>query len=93
MALQTTAFERAAALNWNIPELARRSGLSKETLYKVKAGDRRIGADFIQGILRAFPSLSYGDLFVSAISPTGHGERTEVHALRPAEPASKGLAA
>ena len=38
MALRTTAFERADALGWNIATLAARSGLSVETLYKIKAG-------------------------------------------------------
>lgn len=66
MGLQTTAFERAEALNWDIAELARRSGLSIETLYKLRAGKRQPGQKAIEGLMKAFPSLSYRDLFVPA---------------------------
>ena len=64
VALETTAFERAGALGWGIPELARRAGLSTETLYKLRAGDRTPGPKVIEGLMRAFPSLGYRDLFV-----------------------------
>lgn len=73
MAIMTTAFERADALGWNIAELAARSGLSVETLYKLKDGSRTPGGKTIEGLLRAFPNLSYRDLFV----PT---DRTRIQA-------------
>ena len=64
--LKTTAFERADALGWSMAELAARSGLSVETLYKLKDGTRTPGTKTIEGLLRAFPNLSYRDLFVPA---------------------------
>ena len=64
--LRTTAFERAAALNWSIAELGKRSGLSVETLYKLKSGERQPGQKAIEGLMKAFPSLTYRDLFVPA---------------------------
>jgi transcriptional regulator with XRE-family HTH domain len=70
MGLRTTAFDRATALEWDISELARRSGLSVETLYKLRAGTRQPGQKAIEGLMRAFPALSYRDLFVPADSTT-----------------------
>lgn len=68
MGLRTTAFDRAESLGWSITELAERSGLSVETLYKLKDGTRKPGPKTIEGLLQAFPSLSYRDLFVPANS-------------------------
>lgn len=64
MGLRTTAFDRADALKWDIAELARRSGLSVETLYKLRSGKRQPGQKAIEGLMLAFPSLSYRDLFM-----------------------------
>lgn len=64
MGLRTTAFERADGLEWSIAELARRSGLSIETLYKLRTGERQPGQKAIEGLMRAFPALGYRDLFV-----------------------------
>ncbi len=64
MGLRTTAFDRAAALDWSMADLAERSGLSIETLYKLKAGTRQPGQKAIEGLLQAFPNLGYRDLFV-----------------------------
>jgi transcriptional regulator with XRE-family HTH domain len=75
VALETTAFERAAALGWGIPELARRAGLSEETLYKLRDGTRGPGRKTIEGLLQAFPSLGYRDLFVPS-------NRTEIRRKR-----------
>ena len=66
MAVRTTAFERAEALGWTISELARRAELSEETLYKLRNGERGVGSKVIEGLLKAFPSLTYRDLFVPA---------------------------
>lgn len=72
MGLKTTAFDRAEALGWSIAELAKRSDLSLETLYKLRTGERQPGQKAIEGLMRAFPALGYRDLFVPF-------ERTAVH--------------
>jgi transcriptional regulator with XRE-family HTH domain len=64
--LRTTAIDRAQAMGWSIAELAARSGLSVETLYKLKDGSRTPGPKTIEGLLQAFPSLGYRDLFLPA---------------------------
>ncbi len=64
--MKTTAFERAEALGWTMAELAARSGLSIETLYKLKAGTRHAGPKVVEGLLVAFPNLGYRDLFVAS---------------------------
>lgn len=64
MGLRTTAFDKADALEWDIAELAKRSGLSVETLYKLRSGKRQPGQKVIEGLMRAFPALGYRDLFV-----------------------------
>lgn len=69
--MKTTAFDRAEALGWSITELAEKSGLSVEMLYKLRAGERQPGQKAIEGLMRAFPNLSYRDLFVPS-------NRTEV---------------
>ena len=68
--LRTTAFERAEALGWGVRELSRRCGVSRESLYKVKAGNRGPGPRMIEGLLRAFPNLAYRDLFMPDDRPT-----------------------
>jgi transcriptional regulator with XRE-family HTH domain len=70
--LRTTAFERAEQLGWSIRELSRRSGVAVETLYKLRSGERQPAWTTIEGLLRAFPNLSYRDLFVSV-------DRTDRH--------------
>ncbi len=64
--------QRATALGWSQAELGKRSNLSRETLYKLRVGQRKVGPKVIEGFLRAFPNLSYRDLFVPA-------ERSVVH--------------
>ena len=78
MALKTTAFERAEALGWTLAELASRSGLSIETLYKLKSGDRGAGPKAVEGLLAAFPNLSYRDLFVPSNRTTVQRKRMAV---------------
>ena len=80
MALRTTAFERADALGWNMATLAARSGLSVETLYKIKAGERTPGGKTIEGLLRAFPNLTYRDLFLPGPEPSSRRPVEEVAA-------------
>lgn len=76
--LKTTAFDRAESLGWTIPELAERAGLSVETLYKLRDGTRQPGQKAIEGLLRAFPSLGYRDLFVPSRSTEVQAESPEV---------------
>lgn len=78
MGIRTTAFDRADALGWDIAELARRSELSVETLYKLRSGKRQPGQKVIEGLLLAFPSLSYRDLFVPANRTTVQASSTEL---------------
>lgn len=78
MGIRTTAFDRADALGWDIAELARRSELSVETLYKLRSGKRQPGQKVIEGLLLAFPSLSYRDLFVPTNSTTVQVSSTEL---------------
>lgn len=78
MGLKTTAFDRAAALDWSMADLAERSGLSVETLYKLRDGTRQPGQKAIEGLLRAFPNLGYRDLFVPANSTDVHHSDLDV---------------
>lgn len=64
MAYRTTAFEAADALGWDIDELARRSGVPASTLYMVRRGVRGVGSKTMLGLRRAFPQLSFEQLFV-----------------------------
>ena len=78
VALRTTAFERMEANGWTIADLAERSGLSEEMLYKLRAGRRGPGPKVIEGLLRAFPNLGYGDLFVRTESTVVRRESSSV---------------
>jgi transcriptional regulator with XRE-family HTH domain len=85
VALSTTALDRAAAMGWSMAELAERSGLSVETLYKLKDGSRTPGPKSIEGLLQAFPNLGYRDLFVPRNSTDVHKPRTSIQKPVPAE--------
>jgi transcriptional regulator with XRE-family HTH domain len=85
VSLTTTALDRAEALGWSIADLAKRSGLSVETLYKLKTGERAPGPKSIEGLLKAFPNLGYRDLFVPGNSTDVHTTKT---VIQPAEPAA-----
>ena len=61
--LKTTVFEAAEALGWDMHELHRRSGIPYSTLYAVRLGTRNPGNRFVTGAKRAFPHLSYEQLF------------------------------
>lgn len=67
--VRTTALERAEESGWSIAELAYRAGLSQETLYKLRSGERQPGRKTIEGLLKAFPGLTYRDLFVPTNGP------------------------
>ena len=64
MAYRTTAFQAAEALGWDMEELAKRSGVPSSTLYEIKRGRRFVGPKTIPGLRRAFPHLSFEQLFV-----------------------------
>lgn len=64
MAFKTTAFQAADALGWSMEELAQRSGVPASTLYEIKRGRRGVGPKTIPGLRRAFPHLSFEQLFV-----------------------------
>jgi predicted transcriptional regulator len=64
MAYRTTAFDAADALGWDMDELARRSGVPPSTLYMVRRGVRGVGSKTMLGLRRAFPHLSFDQLFV-----------------------------
>lgn len=51
-------------LGWDMAELARRSGVSRFTLYSIRRGERAPGARTIPGLMKAFPHLSFERLFV-----------------------------
>lgn len=68
MPFRTTAFRAAEALGWDINELAKRSGVPASTLYEIRCGRRGVGAKTMPGLRRAFPHLSFEQLFVSSDS-------------------------
>ena len=67
-------------MGWSIADLAQRSGLSIETLYKIREDSRRPGPKAIEGLLQAFPNLTYRDLFTprksTSVQPAEHSETT-----------------
>lgn len=44
-------------------ELAQRIGVDRTTIYRVKRGKSAPGEDFIAGALKAFPEISFDELF------------------------------
>ncbi len=64
MPLQTTVFE--VARQRGVPSdraLARAMKIDPGTICKVRQGKRSISPEFITGALRAFPDLTFADLF------------------------------
>lgn len=68
MPFRTTAFSAAEAMGWDMNELAKRSGVPASTLYEIRCGRRGVGAKTMPGLRRAFPHLSFEQLFVSSDS-------------------------
>jgi hypothetical protein len=68
MPFRTTAFAAATAMGWDMNELAKRSGVPASTLYEIRQGRRYVGPKTIPGLRRAFPHLSFEQLFVPTIS-------------------------
>jgi predicted transcriptional regulator len=80
MPFRTTAFKAADALGWNMEELARRSGVPSSTLYEIRRGRRFVGPKSMPGLRRAFPHLSFEQLFVSTDSATAELASTRAEA-------------
>jgi predicted transcriptional regulator len=76
MPYRTTAFEAADALGWDINELRRRSGIPISTLYEIRRGRRAVGPKTIPGLRKAFPHLSFEQLFVSSDSADAENSDT-----------------
>ena len=59
--------------------LAKKIGVNRTTIYRVKKGKSSPGEDFIAGILKAFPRVKFDELFfLGQVSPEGHNdERTQ----------------
>lgn len=78
MPFRTTAFEAADLLGWDMLELARRSGIPRATLYEIRKGRRGVGPKTIPGLRRAFPHLSFEQLFVLSDSAVAEKSDTIV---------------
>lgn len=69
MRLRTRVFDLAKDAGWSGAALADAMGMSEATVSLVRSNKREIGQRFIAGALRAFPSLSFDDLFWYERSP------------------------
>lgn len=81
MPFRTTAFDAAEALGWDINELAKRSGVTASTLYEIRKGRRFVGPKTIPGLRRAFPHLSFEQLFVPFDSALAENESDIAEAI------------
>lgn len=68
MPFRTTAFQAAEAMGWDMNELAKRSGVPASTLYEIRCGRRGVGAKTMPGLRKAFPHLSFEQLFLPSDS-------------------------
>lgn len=57
----------ARARGWSLVELAERAGLSIRVIYYLRDG-RQPSAATMEALMRVFPAVAFGDLFVSADS-------------------------
>lgn len=48
---------------WSDSELAKKMGVNKTQVWRVKGGHNNPGRDFIAGALKAFPQASFDELF------------------------------
>lgn len=62
--MRTRIFEIARERGMSGADLARAMQISEANVSRVRHGLRRIGPDFISGSLKAFPDLSFYDLFI-----------------------------
>ena len=63
MKLKTRVFELCNGRYPNVVGLARTMGISYDTIYKVRKGERGIHEKFIIGAKKAFPGYKLDDLF------------------------------
>ena len=86
--VRTRVFALASARGWNDAELARRMGISRVQINRVRGGKRGIGWAFTAGACRAFPEIGMDQLF--EVSWNGHGNVAIVDQPRAdAEPVSQ----
>ncbi len=67
--LKTRVFDIAEERGISASELARKMGLHRSVISRVKAGGREINRAFIAGAQRAFPHLSLGEMFYVEQAP------------------------
>ncbi len=79
MLLKTRVFDLCPERYKNLSELAEAMEISVSQVYRVQEGKRSINRKFIIGAIKAFPGLSFDDLFyfVSEV-PVGKDSRTAV---------------
>jgi len=63
MKLKTRVFELCNGKYPNVVGLARTMGISYDTIYRVRRGERGIDERFITGATKAFPKYKLDDLF------------------------------
>jgi len=62
--LRRIAFEEYQKMEgWSDSELAKRMGVNKTQVWRVKEGHNNPGRDFIAGALKVFPEASFDELF------------------------------
>lgn len=65
LALRTNRLrEEMRRRGWRQVDVAYHAGLTEDFVSKLLSGERRPGGRAIAGLLRAFPELSFDDLFV-----------------------------
>ena len=79
MLLKTRVFDLCPGRYRNLSELAQAMGISVSQVYRVQEGKRNINCKFIIGAIKAFPGLSFDDLFYFAPEvPAGRDSRVAV---------------
>lgn len=68
--------------NWNDAETAKRLGISPEQLWKIKRGIHNPGVGFIAGLLSAFPTISFDDIFIIPNSLRARKQEDEIYGVR-----------
>ena len=63
MKLKTRVFELCNGKYPNLSELAQTMGISYDTIYRVRKGERGIHGRFIIGAMKSFPGYKLDDLF------------------------------
>lgn len=62
--LKRDALEKLQSeMQWNDTALAEHMGINRVQIWRVKEGHNEPGRDFIAGILKAFPNVSFEDIF------------------------------